>query len=441
MPQRTTKRRSSAGSSVRKQKNARSLKQRRKPRVSIAGSAKRTSPMPGFHTLDQADVKGKRVLIRADLNVPMEAGRVTDDTRIRAVVPTIRSVIERGGEAILLSHFGRPKGRDASQSLAPVAPVVAGVLGKPVAFANDCVGPVAEKAVAAMKSGDVLLLENTRFHADEEKNAPRFVTELARLGDLYVSDAFSTAHRAHASTEGIAHKLPAYVGRAMQREIEALTRAFASPERPLAAIVGGAKISSKLALLSNLLSKVELLVIGGAMANTFLAAQKRHIGKSLYEPDLLETARKILAEAKGKGCEILLPVDAVVAKKLEANASTRTVPIEAVGPDEMILDIGPKSVEAILAKLARVRTLVWNGPVGAFELPPFDAGTVALARGVAHLTAKGKLHSFAGGGDTLAALHHAGAIEEFTYVSTAGGAFLQWLEGKPLPGVEVLRIQ
>lgn len=397
--------------------------------------------MQTFRTLDQADVKGKRVLIRVDLNVPIEAGRVTDDTRIRAVVPTIRSVIERGGKAILLSHFGRPKGPDPKQSLAVVAPVVAGILGKPVAFAKDCVGPEAEKAVAAMKSGEVLLLENTRFHAEEEKNDPRFVDELAKLGDLYVNDAFSAAHRAHASTEGIAHKLPAYIGLTMQQEIEALTRAFASPERPLAAIVGGAKISSKLALLSNLLSKVELLIIGGAMANTFLAAQKRHIGKSLCEPDLVETARKILASEKEKGCEIILPIDAVVAKKFEANAPTRTVSIEAVGPDEMILDIGPKSVEAILAKLARVRTLVWNGPVGAFELPPFDAGTVALAQGIADLTGKGKLHSFAGGGDTLAALHHAGAIEGFSYVSTAGGAFLEWLEGKLLPGVEALRIK
>jgi phosphoglycerate kinase len=441
MPQRTMKRRSSAGSSARKQKSARSLKQRREPRVSSAEGAKPTSPMPGFRTLDQADVKGKRVLIRADLNVPMEAGRVTDDTRIRAVMPTIRSVIERGGKAILLSHFGRPKGPDPSQSLAPVAPVVAGILGKPVAFAHDCVGPEAEKVVAAMKPGDVLLLENTRFHAEEEKNAPRFVNELAKLGDIYVNDAFSAAHRAHASTEGIAHKLPAYVGRTMQQEIEALTRAFASPERPLTAIVGGAKISSKLALLSNLLSKVQLLIIGGAMANTFLAAQKRPIGKSLYEPDLVQTAGKILASAKEKGCEIVLPVDAVVANKLEAHVPTRTVSIEAVGPDEMILDIGPKSVEMILAKIARVRTLVWNGPVGAFEIPPFDAGTVALAQGVADLTGKGKLQSFAGGGDTLAALHHAGVIEGFSYVSTAGGAFLEWLEGKPLQGVEALRIK
>jgi phosphoglycerate kinase len=441
MPQRTMKRRPSAGSSARKQKSARSLKQRREPRVSSAEGVKPASPMQGFRTLDQADVKGKRVLIRADLNVPMEAGRVTDDTRIRAVMPTIRSVIERGGKAILLSHFGRPKGPDPSQSLAPVAPMVAAILGKPVAFAHDCVGPEAEKAVAAMKPGDVLLLENTRFHAEEEKNAPRFVNELAKLGDIYVNDAFSAAHRAHASTEGIAHKLPAYVGCTMQQEIEALTRAFASPERPLAAIVGGAKISSKLALLSNLLSKVQLLIIGGAMANTFLAAQKRPIGKSLFEPDLVQTAGKILASAKEKGCEIVLPVDAVVAKKLEARVPTRTVSIEAVGPDEMILDIGPRSVEMILAKIARARTLVWNGPVGAFEIPPFDAGTVALAQGVADLTGKGKLQSFAGGGDTLAALHHAGVIEEFSYVSTAGGAFLEWLEGKPLQGVEALRIK
>ncbi|HXY90715.1 MAG TPA: phosphoglycerate kinase [Xanthobacteraceae bacterium] len=397
--------------------------------------------MPGFRTLDDADVRGKRVLIRVDLNVPMEKGRVSDDTRIRAAAPTIRSVIERGGKAILLSHFGRPKGPDPSQSLAPVAPVVAAVLGKPVAFAADCVGPLAEKAVAALRPGDVLLLENTRFHPEEEKNAPAFVDALAKLGDLYINDAFSAAHRAHASTEGVARKLPSYVGLSMQHEIEALTRAFAAPERPLAAIVGGAKISSKLALLQNLLSKVEILVIGGAMANTFLAAQKRHVGKSLVEPDLVETAARILDRARETGCDIELPVDAVVAKKLEAGAPTRTVTIEGVGPDEMILDIGPQSAAAILAKLSRARTLVWNGPVGAFEFSPFDAGTVALAKGVAELTAKGALQSFAGGGDTLSALHHAGVIEKFTYVSTAGGAFLEWLEGKPLPGVEALRIQ
>ena len=441
MSQRTAKRRPAAGSSARKDKSADSVKQGRAEGAFKLEGSERKSAMPGFRTLDEADVRGKRVLIRVDLNVPMEAGRVTDDTRIRAVVPTIRSVIERGGKAILLSHFGRPKGPDPSQSLTPVAPVVADILGKPVAFAGDCVGPAAEKAVAALKPGDVLLLENTRFHADEEKNAPRFVGELAKLGDIYVNDAFSAAHRAHASTEGIAHTLPAYVGCTMQHEIEALSRAFAAPERPLAAIVGGAKISSKLALLQNLLSKVELLVIGGAMANTFLDAKKVHVGKSLIEPDLVETAANILDRAKNAGCEIVLPVDAVVAKKLEANTPTRTVSIEAVGPDEMILDIGPRSVAAILEKLAGVRTLVWNGPVGAFEVAPFDAGTVALAKGVADLTTRGKLSSFAGGGDTLAALHHAGVIDRFSYVSTAGGAFLEWLEGKPLQGVEALRIK
>ena len=394
-----------------------------------------------FRTLDEAKVAGKRVLVRVDLNVPMEGARVSDDTRIRAAIPTIREITEAGGKAILLSHFGRPKGRDPSQSLAPVAPVLTKLIGRPVAFANDCIGPETEKAVGAMKPGDVLLLENTRFHAGEEKNAPEFVAALARLGDIYVNDAFSTAHRAHASTEGLAHKLPAFVGRAMQAELDALTRAFAAPERPLAAIVGGAKISSKLALLSNLLPKVELLMIGGAMANTFLAAEGKPIGKSLAEPDLVGTAREILAQAKSKGCEIVLPIDAVVAKKFEAHAPARTVSTEAVEPDEMILDIGPKSVEAIVARIARVRTLVWNGPMGAFELAPFDVGTAAIARAVADLTGKGRLHSFAGGGDTLAALSLAGVTERFSYISTAGGAFLEWLEGKPLPGVEALRVR
>ena len=397
--------------------------------------------MSGFHTVDQAEVSGKRVLIRADLNVPTDAGQVTDDTRIRAVAPTIRSVIQRGGKAILLSHFGRPKGRDPSQSLAPIAPAVARVIGRPVAFANDCIGPKAEEAVGDLKPGGVLLLENTRFHPEEEKNAPLFVNELAKLGDVYVNDAFSAAHRAHASTEGIAHKLPSYVGRTMQSEIEALTRAFAAPERPLAAIIGGAKVSTKLELLQNLLAKVDLLVIGGAMANTFLAAQRKPVGKSLFEADLVDTAQRILAAAKDKGCDIVLPVDAVVAKKLEAKAPSQKVAIDAVALDDMILDIGPKTVKVIRDRLRRIRTLVWNGPMGAFETPPFDAGTVALAKTVAQLTAREKLHSFAGGGDTLAALHHAGVIEKFTYVSTAGGAFLEWLEGKPLPGVEALRIK
>jgi phosphoglycerate kinase len=394
-----------------------------------------------FRTLDQADVKNKRVLVRVDLNVPMDGGRITDNTRIRAVIPTIAEIAEKGGKAILLSHFGRPKGRDESQSLAPVARALAGLLGKPVAFAHDCIGPDAEKAVAAMKAGEVLLLENTRFHAGEEKNAPDFVASLAKLGDIYVNDAFSAAHRAHASTEGIAHKLPSYVGRAMQAEISALTRALTSPVKPVAAIVGGAKISSKLSLLSNLLAKVDLLVIGGAMANTFLAAQGKNIGKSLSEPDLVGTARQILGEAEAKGCSIVLPVDAAVAKKFEANTPSRAVMIDAVGPDEMILDIGLQSIALIASHLANIRTIVWNGPMGAFEVSPFDAGTVTLAREVAKLTGQGLVSSFAGGGDTIAALRHAGVVDQFSYVSTAGGAFLEWLEGKPLPGVEALRIK
>lgn len=397
--------------------------------------------MTAFRTLDQADVKDKRVLIRVDLNVPMEGGRITDNTRIRAAIPTIAAVIEKGGKAILLSHFGRPKGRDESQSLAPVVPVLTGLLGKPVAFAKDCIGPDAEKAVAALKSGCVLLLENTRFHKGEEKNDPEFVAALAKLGDIYVNDAFSAAHRAHASTEGIAHKLPAYAGRAMQAEIGALTRALTNPVKPLAAVVGGAKISSKLALLSSLLAKVDLLVIGGAMANTFLAAQGKNIGKSLSEPDLIDTAKKILSDAKAKNCDIVLPVDAAVAKKLEPGVPTRSVMIDAVGEGEMILDIGLQSVALTAARLATTRTIVWNGPMGAFEVPPFDAGTVTLAREVAKLTGQGLLSSFAGGGDTLAALQHAGVLDQFSYVSTAGGAFLEWLEGKPLPGVEALRIK
>jgi phosphoglycerate kinase len=381
-----------------------------------------------FRTLDQADVKNKRVLVRVDLNVPMDGGRITDNTRIRAVIPTIAEIAEKGGKAILLSHFGRPKGRDESQSLAPVARALAGLLGQPVAFAHDCIGPDAEKAVAAMKPGEVLLLENTRFHAGEEKNAPDFVASLAKLGDIYVNDAFSAAHRAHASTEGIAHKLPSYVGRAMQAEISALTRALTSPVKPVAAIVGGAKISSKLSLLSNLLAKVDLLVIGGAMANTFLAAQVKNIGKSLSEPDLVGTARQILGEAEAKGCNIVLPVDAAVAKKFEANTPSRAVMIDAVGPDEMILDIGLQSIALIASHLANIRTIVWNGPMGAFEVSPFDAGTVTLAREVAKLTGQGLVSSFAGGGDTIAALRHAGVVDQFSYVSTAGGAFLEWLE-------------
>ena len=394
-----------------------------------------------FRTLDDADVKNKRVLVRVDVNVPMENGRVSDDTRIRAAVPTIREISEKGGKAILLSHFGRPKGNDEKQSLKPVVPAVAKCLGKSVAFAKDCIGPEAEKAVAAMKPGDVLLLENTRFHQEEEKNLPAFVAELAKLGDLYVNDAFSVAHRAHASTEGLAHKLPAYAGRAMQAEIEALAKALQAPARPLAALVGGAKISTKIELLGNLVGKVDFLLIGGGMATTFLAAQGNNVGKSICEHDMLEVARAILAKAKSGKSQIVLPVDAVVAKKFEAFAPSQVVSVDAVAADDLILDIGPRAIEQFIAMLARAKTLVWNGPMGGFEFEPFDTGTLEMAEAAAELTAAGKLVSIAGGGDTVAALHRAGAADRFTYVSTAGGAFLEWLEGKPLPGVEALRVR
>ena len=364
--------------------------------------------MKAFRTLDEANVAGKRVLVRVDLNVPMENGRVSDDTRIRAAVSTIREIADKGGKAILLSHFGRPKGRDESLSLAPIVPAVAKVLGKPVAFAKDCIGPDAEKAVAAMKPGDVLVLENTRFHAGEEKNAPDFIAALSKLGDLYVNDAFSAAHRAHASTEGLAKKLPAYAGRAMQAEIEALTKALEAPQRPLAALVGGAKISTKIELLGNLVAKVDFLVIGGGMANTFLAAQGKNIGKSICEKELLGTAREILAKAKSGKCRIVLPVDAVVAKKFEAFAPSRVVSVDDVQDDDMILDLGPRAIEQFIATLARAKTLVWNGPMGGFELEPFDTGTLEMAEAAAELTAAGKLVSIAGGGDTVAALHKAG---------------------------------
>ena len=397
--------------------------------------------MKAFRTLDEANVAGKRVLVRVDLNVPMENGRVADDTRIRAAVPTIKEISDKGGKAILLSHFGRPKGRDESQSLAPIVASVAKVLGKPVAFAKDCIGAEAEKAVAAMKPGDVLVLENTRFHAGEEKNAADFVAALSKLGDLYVNDAFSAAHRAHASTEGLARKLPAYAGRSMQAEIEALTRALEAPQRPLAALVGGAKISTKIELLGNLVAKVDFLVIGGGMANTFLAAQGKNVGKSICEKEMLGTARAILAKAKSGKCRIVLPVDVVVAKKFAAFAPSQVVSVDDVKDDDLILDIGPRAIEQFIATLARAKTLVWNGPMGGFELEPFDTGTLEMAEAAAELTAAGKLVSIAGGGDTVAALHKAGAAGRFTYVSTAGGAFLEWLEGKPLPGVEALRVR
>ncbi len=396
--------------------------------------------MARFRTLDDVDVKDKRVLLRVDLNVPTENGKVTDATRIERQAPTINEIADKGGKAILLSHFGRPKGPDPSQSLRPVAQEVARVLGRPVAFAEDCIGEKAAEAVARMKSGDILCLENTRFHKGEEKNDPAFVEELAKLGDLWVNDAFSAAHRAHASTEGLGHVMPAFAGRSMQAELDALGKALDAPQRPVAAIVGGAKVSSKLDLLGNLIAKVNVLIIGGGMANTFLAAQGKAVGKSLCEHDLAPTARDILAKAKTQGCEIVLPIDAVVAKEFKANAPSRAVSVDAVGADEMILDIGPRSIEHAVSVLARVKTLVWNGPFGAFEMEPFDNGTIEAAEAAAELTTAGKLVSVAGGGDTVAALNAAGVTERFTYVSTAGGAFLEWMEGKALPGVEVLRL-
>jgi phosphoglycerate kinase len=396
--------------------------------------------MAQFRTLDQVEVKGKRVLVRVDLNVPMENGKVSDATRIERVAPTITEIAGKGGKVILLAHFGRPKGPDPSQSLRPVAEAVADIIGRPVGFAEDCIGAKAEAAVTAMKPGDILCLENTRFHKGEEKNDPAFVDALAKLGDIWVNDAFSAAHRAHASTEGLGHKLPGYAGRTMQAELDALTRALEAPERPVAAIVGGAKVSTKLDLLGNLVAKVDVLIIGGGMANTFLLAQGKNIGKSLAERELTGTAKEILGKAKSKGCEIVLPVDAVVAQKFEANAPSRVVPVDGVGDDDMILDIGARSVEHVVSVLARVKTLVWNGPFGAFEMEPFDNGTVEVAEAAAELTERKKLVSVAGGGDTVAALNAAGAADRFSYVSTAGGAFLEWMEGKVLPGVEVLRI-
>lgn len=397
--------------------------------------------MPSFRTLDQAEVNNKRVLVRVDLNVPMENGRVTDMTRIERVLPTIRELSDKGAKVILLSHFGRPKGVDKSQSLEPLVNVLAEALGKMVLFAPDCIGADAAEAVSILQPGQILVLENTRFHKGEEKNDPDFVASLAKLGDLYVNDAFSAAHRAHASTEGLAHKLPPFAGRALEAELEALATALEKPERPVMAVAGGAKISTKLELLGNLLAKVDKLAIGGAMANTFLAAQGKPVGKSLYEKDLLDTARDILAKAKSGGCEIILPSDVVVAGEFKAHAPSKVVAATDVGGSDMILDIGRESIAHVISALAGSKTLVWNGPFGAFEMEPFDTGTNEVAEAAAELTTAGKLRSVAGGGDTVAALEHAGAAGRFTYVSTAGGAFLEWLEGKPLPGVEALRVK
>jgi phosphoglycerate kinase len=396
--------------------------------------------MSSFRTLDNVDVAGKRVLVRVDLNVPMDHGVVTDATRIDRILPTIREIADKGGKVILLSHFGRPKnGPDQENSLAPLAKVLAQHLGRSVGFVGDCIGDAVEAVISTMAAGSILLLENTRFHKGEEKNDPAFVEALARNGDLYVNDAFSAAHRAHASTEGLAHKMPAFAGRTMQAEIEAISAALEAPKRPLAAVVGGAKVSTKLELLGNLIKKVDVLIIGGGMANTFLAAQGKNIGTSLCERDLLDTARSIMAGAQAAQCTIILPVDAVVAKEFKAQAAHRCVSVDAIGADEMMLDIGPASVAAVRTALEGCATLVWNGPFGAFELQPFDAGTNAVAQAAAALTRAKALMTLAGGGDTVSALNHAGVADDFTYISTAGGAFLEWLEGKALPGVETLR--
>ena len=394
-----------------------------------------------FRNLDDADVKGKRVLVRVDLNVPMHDGEVADVSRIERNAPTITQIANRGGKVILLSHYGRPKGRDPKESLKPVVAAVARIIGRPIAFVDDCIGEVAEQAVARMKGGDILCLENTRFYKGEEKNDPAFAAGLAKLGDVYVDDAFSVAHRAHASVEAIAHLIPAYAGRAMQEELAALDKALHTPQRPVTAIVGGAKVSTKLDLLGNLLNHVDTLIIGGGMANTFLAAQGKAVGKSLCEIDLMPTALDILAKAASLKREIVLPIDVVVAQTFAAHAPSHVVSVDEVGESDMILDIGPRTVAHVISVPARTKTLVWNGPFGAFEMEPFDNGTVAVAEAAAELTADGKLISIAGGGDTMAALNLAGVTGRFTYVSTAGGAFLEWLEGKVLPGVEVLRVK
>jgi phosphoglycerate kinase len=396
-------------------------------------------PETTFKTLDDLDVSGKRVLVRVDLNVPMKNGKVTDATRIERAVPTLAELAAKGARVIVLSHFGRPDGKRVPEmSLKPLVEPLSTALGRPIAFAEDCIGPVAEEAARALKPGDVLLLENLRFHKEEEKNDAGFIDKLSVLGDIYVNDAFSAAHRAHASTEGLANRLPAAAGRLMQAELEALDKALGNPARPVCAVVGGAKVSSKLDLLGNLVGRVDKLIIGGGMANTFLAAQGIEVGKSLSEKDLAPTALEILAKAEAAKCKVLLPIDAVVAPELKANVPHRVVDVLACPDDQMILDIGPQSIALYLGELADCATLVWNGPLGAFEIKPFDAGTVALAEAVARLSSAGKLLSVAGGGDTVAALAAAGVEEKFSYVSAAGGAFLEWMEGKTLPGVAAL---
>ena len=394
-----------------------------------------------FRNLDQADLGGKRALVRVDFNVPMVDGAVTDDTRLRAALPTIARLRAGGAKVILLAHFDRPKGVVvASMSLAPVAGPLARVLGIAVTFVDDCIGPPVAAAVAAMAAGDVILLENLRFHKGEEKNDPAFAAALAANGDLFVNDAFSAAHRAHASTEAIAHILPAYAGEAMRRELDALDAALGSPKHPVLGVVGGSKVSTKLDLLNNLVARLDYLAIGGGMANTFLFAQGHDIAASFAEKDLAPTARAIMAEAKAKGCELLLPIDVVVAERMEPGVLSRTCGLDQLAPADRILDAGPKSAARLMAAMDAAKTLIWNGPLGVFEIPPFDAATTAAARHAAALAKAGGLIAVAGGGDTVAALHHAGVAGDFTFVSTAGGAFLEWMEGKVLPGVAALQL-
>ena len=397
--------------------------------------------MTDFKRIDDADhLAGKTALVRVDFNVPVANGKVTDDTRLRAALDTVNALSGKGAKVALLAHFGRPKGEVKPElSLKPVAEAFAGVLGAPVAFAADCVGEVAQHAIDSIQGGGVVLLENTRFKPGEEKNDEALATEMAKLGDLYVNDAFSAAHRAHVTTEALARKLPAYAGRAMERELDALEAALGNPERPVLAVVGGAKVSTKIDLLKNLVSKVDALAIGGGMANTFLAARGQPVGKSLCEHDLAGTCREIEANAKAAGCDIILPQDVVVAKEFAANAPHRTCQVGDVADDEMILDAGQQTVGIITIAMDAAKTLVWNGPLGAFEIEPFDKATVAAARAAGERAKAGKLVAVAGGGDTVAALNHAGVADDFTFVSTAGGAFLEWMEGKALPGVEALK--
>ncbi|HEX6001010.1 MAG TPA: phosphoglycerate kinase [Hyphomicrobiaceae bacterium] len=390
-------------------------------------------------TTDGLDVGGKRVLVRADLNVPVRDGEVTDATRLERLLPGIEDLARRGARVVLISHFGRPKGgADQAFSLRPVADKLSKLLGRAVTFGPDCIGDIAERTVGSLHPGEIAVLENLRFHAGEEKNDPAFAQALAKLGDIFVNDAFSTAHRAHASTDAITRLLPSYAGPLLMEEVNALRRVLDKPERPVAAVVGGAKVSTKIPVLTHLITKVDKLIIGGAMANTFLLAQGVQVGKSLVEPELVERARDIVQSAKARSCEVVLPADAVVAPKLEAGVATSVVPVLEVPADQMILDVGPKAVAHYTEVLGRCKTLLWNGPLGAFEIPPFGEGTFALARAAAAATQAGKLVSVAGGGDTVAALNTAGVTDKFTYVSTAGGAFLEWLEGRELPGVTAL---